>query len=816
MKAPRSPRFARLVPLLLAVLAYPAAGQDDARVQSDMDFARALASRFAYIDMAEKVMTELEAQGLTDSNKEGLGLLKCDVYAAGAKSEPSAEKRLGLYDKAIAAFEDYMEENPYSEFLPQARRNYVDLVNNYGRVLEITLGDLLGDEAETTRERIRTVLDNGLKLTGDLIDELSTTVNQVEKLEKWRLMLNRGQMLLTLANVSEDGTWYYGQAEQVLQDLALDAGETSGPGLNAYVLLSRVMFAQGDYLTATDYAGYVVEIVMPSEATARDQRWNNIPFEEKAVRWKLAELATATLVDSYMAAGKNETACAWALHFYNNWRVEGFTVSPLGYLSLLACASALLDSGGYVGGGLNQGKLRWFADEESMKAAGLSGTRNTRSSLDMSLSIAQAVNDANRGNTLQVRAQKVIADITSRPGVQVSPDILYEAAQGEYNAGDYAKALAAFKGILAQLDGRDEATKQEYAPKVLYHMGKSLGRMKRPLEAAMAFREGATTWAGDPEYQEKVAKGYYDNIRTAQRASGGDQTLVNMSREAEKIYADSLTNAGDAGTLIWRQAERVYGEKDYAGARTKFLEIQEGADDYEKARVKAAVCLYKMKDIEGAATEFRDYLEAYVPDPDKTLNETKKKTKRQEAMAMGTFYLGRIDYNAQQWDGVAKWLAGYDEAFPSQTEYAPNALYMLLIARLAQSDVEAAKAISARMTEKFATHKMTGTGASKIYNALKQERDALPAGDAGAAGLEAQMAEALHLSNELASEPKFDNVRAESKLWLELARWEEARAAPTRSSIRWSPRPRTTPASPSPTRCAAGAVRYPVGSRAIS
>ena len=66
MKAPRSPRLARFLsaPFLLAVLAGSAPAQSDSAVTSDMDFARALATRFAYIDMAEKVMTDLEGQGL--------------------------------------------------------------------------------------------------------------------------------------------------------------------------------------------------------------------------------------------------------------------------------------------------------------------------------------------------------------------------------------------------------------------------------------------------------------------------------------------------------------------------------------------------------------------------------------------------------------------------------------------------------------------------------------------------------------------------------------------------------------------------------
>ena len=70
-----------------------------------------------------------------------------------------------------------------------------------------------------------------------------------------------------------------------------------------------------------------------------------------------------------------------------------------------------------------------FETEDEMEAAGFSGARNSRSALDLALLIAQNVNDQNRGNTLQWRAQQVISAIIERPGVSVSPDILFEAAQ---------------------------------------------------------------------------------------------------------------------------------------------------------------------------------------------------------------------------------------------------------------------------------------------------------------------------------------------------------------------------------------------------
>jgi tetratricopeptide (TPR) repeat protein len=776
MKSARLPHLAVLLPIACA-LAPAAAGQSERQLASDMEFARQLASRYAYVDLSEEIISKIEARQLTGKDAEALGLLKCDVYAAGAKGERMAEMRLELYDKAIEAYRDYLRENEYSDFVPTAQRNYVDLVNAYGRILEIQLDEYFGEELATLREKIKTVVEDALDLTSALIDETSGASTKTEKNERWRLMLNRGQMLLTIANVSEDGSFFYTRAEQTLEDLALEAGETSGPGLNAYLLLARVKLAQGSAREAADFSQFVVDVAMPTTDETRDQYgWKDATFEDKLPRWKLGEVATSVVVGSFTELGDSQVAADYALHFYNTWKSEGFDISPLGHLALLEVARALLESGGYVGGRLTSGDLEWFETQEEMNGAGYQGTRNARSALDLALSVAQTVNDENKGNTLQVRAQKVISEIIGRPGVKVSPDILFEAAQGDYFNDDFPQALDSFKGIMRQLDTRDEATQQEYAPKVLFHIGSSLAKMDRNLEAAMAFREAATTWAGDPEYQEKVCTGFYRSIGLAKTASGNDPLLENLYLEAENM----LRSVGTAskGQISFRQAERAYGAKDYTEARAKFLEVEEGDDLYEKALSKAALCLYKVKDTAGATAEFSRYLEQYVTDPRTKPVDAKKRSVREEAMAVATFYLGRMSFSAGDYPVVIERLSDYAEAFPDQTDYAPNALYMVVVSHLGNGDIEDAKGVVTHMKEVFGNHKMTGSSAGQVFNALSAEEEkARKSGDEVTAdAFKVQMAEYMHLSNELAPEPKYDNLRKESSLWVDLGRWVEAQA----------------------------------------
>jgi len=773
-------RLALLLPsgMLFGCLAWP---QTDRRVEADMDFARGLATRFAYVDLAEEILADLEQRKLSGTQAEGLGLLKCEVYAAGAKGERKAENRLPLYDKALEAYLSFLSKNEYSDYLPDAQRSYVDLVNNYGRILEMTMADQVGPEREATREKIKQVIDAGLELTGNLIDGTANATTRTAKNERWRLMLNRGQMLLTLANVSEDGTFLYGRAESTLEDLALEAGEHSGPGLNAYLLLARVKLAQGESQSAADFATFVYDTVLPLDEKAREEHgWKEMPYEDKVMRWKLGELALDACVEALLGLGNVEQAARYALGFYGDYRREGFEISALGNLSLLSCAKAMLEAGGGVGvegATPAEQRYRWFDSVDAMENAGYRvgarGTNRGQSSVDLALSIAQAVNDANKGNSLQVLAQKVISQIIERPGVEVDPEILFQAAQGDLFSRDFPQAVQSFKGILGQLDDRDTATRQEHSPRVLYHLGRSLEGMGRNLEASMTFREAATRWAGDPEYDQKVADGYYNAIRRAKATAGGDPMLENLYLEAENLL--KALDAG-GGAIAFRQAERAYNKQDYTEARTLYQQVEEGTEDYEKALVKAALCLLKQKDEVGARKELEDYLQNYVNDPRTKPVDARKIRARAEAMAQATYYAGVIAYQANEWDRVIAYCENYAKEYPDQDSYAPTALYLAAKSYLAKLDVASAERLLAELNETFATNPSTGNTAYAIFEALKADQEkAAAAGDgAKAVALASKMAGNLSLFNELSSKPNYSAMRQESTLWIELAEWQRA------------------------------------------
>ncbi len=768
-----APRFLSHGLVALLTCAPLAAQRSERAIGDEMDFARELAVRYQYMDLAEQVLSKLASERLSDDQKAHLALVQSQIFTEGAKREGDPKKRLETFAKAAESYRDFFDKYPASELRAAAESSYLGMVNNYGRALELSLAEAVGDEAAALRETIKTVLDDGLKRTSSLKDAYDRPdLTPVEQQEKFRILLDRAAMLITQGNVSEDPEFLFSRAQNELEEVAQKAGETSGIGLHACLQLAKLNRARGSFSEAEAFAEFVVTTAVPKDPEQPD--WKELAFEAKAERFKLVELAIPDLVASVAAQGNMAKACGWSLYFYNTWKREGFTISPLGTLGLLAAARTLLDAGGYVGGSMTAGNLRWFESEEEMQKAGLSG-RDTRTALELALKTAQDVNTENKGNTLQIQAQKLISDVISRPGVVVPPDVLYEAALGEYNTKNYAAAVDSMKGVMRALDERDDATRREYMPKVLFHVGQSFSQLQRPLEAAMAFLDGATTWSGDPEFQPKLAQGFYRDIGTVRRSAGGDKTIEELFLRGERLVSESASGAG-VDEIKWRQAERAYDQKDFDKARESYLAVGVAADTHEKAITKAALCLYKKNDKDGAKREFTAYLTNFVTDAKNAITGARKQAAREEARAQATYYLGKMAFDEQAYDEVLRVLVGYEKAFPTQVEYAPNALFMVVQAQLAKKDLAAAKATSATMQATYATNRFTGNAAFSLFQALKSEQEAAEkAGDqARARTLQQEMAQYVRVSNRVATDPNFNNLRVESTLWLALGEWESA------------------------------------------
>jgi len=770
------------------------AQKSDAQIGDDIAFAKGLAKEWGFVGLATDVIERIEREGVPTRQRERLGVTKCEIFEVGALNERDRVRRNELFRQALEAYKEFIDGNPLSESRPEAESGFVRISSAYARSIEISMEDVVGAEVDALRARRIEVLTAAVAKTGDLIDELNAVPvddrSEAQKRDLYELKLNRGQMLLDIGRTQENGTFSFEQARQILEELVFDSGEGTPTSLRAYDMIGQVYAAQEEWTLARDFFQAVVDMAIPPDPVA----WrtmieeNELEQADKEKRWLFVELSTEGLCDALGALGQTETACRYALHLYNTQKREGFSFSKqLGYPSLLAAARTLLDSGGWIAGSLTSGDAEWFADEDAAKAA-VASRRNRYSAADVALRIAQQVNTENRGNVLQIHAQKLISEVIARSGVEVAPAVLFEAADGDYHEKNDVAALAGFRRVLGALDGKDVATRTEFGPKTFFRMGRTFERMGLELEAAMAFREGCTTWQGDPEYDSPNAQGFYRVMQSVQRGTPGDTVMRSLYQQSETLAATLV--AADADEINFQKGERARRAGSWDEAIDVYGKISKSGNSYEKGLVWIAVCTLRKGEVDAAERLLMDYLQRFIADPINDPGSSQvRQVKRQDAVTTALFYRGfiaakRAEASAQAdlvagvgdpalWRRVIELLDGYYKDYPDQTSYTPMTLQMVMSAHLALEEIDAAKVAYGHLIEEYEDSKQAGPASIQFYKTLEGRRArAIEQGDAPRAReLLREMATLLQLGNKTASTPSYPNLSMEARHWMELGEW---------------------------------------------
>ncbi|WP_419195435.1 tetratricopeptide repeat protein [Engelhardtia mirabilis] len=762
-----------MVPTSTSAFGGQAVDKTETELREDIDFARGLAADWQFIDLAESVLEGLASSKLDRDLRQELELARCEVYGAGARYSADPNLREQLFVQALDSYRNYIDNNERSPVIADAKRSYVDLGAAYIASMEMALEDAVGEEATRIRETLADRLEELLQYAGEQVAELNavTGLTERERQELAKLMLYRAQMALTYGRLGDDYSSYLDSAATFVEDLTFAFGSTSGWGLSAYLVLGDVYKAQGAPADAADMYVFVVDTTIPFDRSA----WSAWIAEAQPSQarldglWYFVELGTPKLIEAQLAAGDAEGALTSALHFQNTWRREGFNLSPQGYLAMLSVARTLLDVGGFLGG--DREELAWFESYEAAKDAG-NNDRRIRPSADLALELAGLVNEQNVGNTLQIRAQRLIADAIGRPGVEVDLTVLFEAAKGYYNSQDYDRAIGAFRSVMAA--AKDETARRLHYPKVLWYIGRSFQRLDRQLEAAMAFREGIERWSGDAEYDAQNANGYYSAMQLVRRTIKDDQEIERRFREAES-YKASL---GDNTDIVYTQAMRAFDEKDFDFARETFQQVESQATNYEKSLVKAARCFYETGKLDQALAELDAYLQNFVADPRNRLGptETARQAARDEATAEAVYFQGQIAWDQGRHADVVKLYGDFADRFPGQSDLAAATLYYCIQSSLELDDLAGAKRFEQRLVKEFPTAQWTGNGATRLFNHVADARDrALQAGDVEVAKqMLREMASYLEISNSLATTPSFRSLLQEARLWRDLGEWSKA------------------------------------------
>jgi hypothetical protein len=227
----------------------PVQGASDAEIRRDIEFARGLAADWSFVDLSEAVLRRIEQGGVSSRMSTELALVKCEVFAVGARNARSAEDRNRLYEEALTAYKAFLRDHSQTDKRAAAEAGFVAVSADFAQSLARSLEETVGEQAETLRKRQVEVLGEAVSKTGDLIANLKALkdkdeLSEAQKRELYELMLNRGRMLLELAKAQEDGGFNYEQSHQTLEDLVFTAGEGTPYALRAFIGLGDVYAAQ--------------------------------------------------------------------------------------------------------------------------------------------------------------------------------------------------------------------------------------------------------------------------------------------------------------------------------------------------------------------------------------------------------------------------------------------------------------------------------------------------------------------------------------------------------------------------------------------
>lgn len=382
---------------------------------------------------------------------------------------------------------------------------------------------------------------------------------------------------------------------------------------------------------------------------------------------------------------------------------------------------------------------------------------------------------------LQVRARELLAAVIDRPGVVASSESLMEAAEGKFQSGDYAGAIEIYARLLRELEGTDDVVRREFGARAQYQTGNCYRLLDRPLDAAMAFRAGCTSWRAGTEYDRKNAQAFYEMMRSLRSSSGG------ATPAADELFAEAQTLVADLGApardqVLWWRAQALEDEQEYERAIEEYRLIEPSSDCYEKAMVGIGSCLLHLDQVDEARRIFEDYLMVYVQDPAKVPATPAHRARRREATALAEFYRGYlVSMQANQSGDLAQhaqsieYLQRFAQDHPDQTKLVPQALYYLTLSQLASIELGAARATLARMASEHAGSSFTGSASIAVYKRLAALRETTSDPEEGQRLLR-EMAECLSRANALAPAASFSNLRIESSHWEDLGEWAEAEA----------------------------------------
>ncbi len=807
----RSPRRSPLATSLLvfgaltSTWAAAAPQKSAANVEADLAFARGLASKWSFVDLAEEVLREVSSGRLDSDEAATLALLRCEIYSVGARNERDPAKRNQLFDEAIACLDSYITSNSGAPTAFEAKEAFVQASQIYARSLQIALEDAVGEEAPALRKKRYDVLKQAKDRCDELIEALSLSSSgeggpsEADIARRYELMLSKGQIASEMSTADGDEPGSRVLAIDTLEALIFEANEGTPFALRASAALGEVYYAGKDYETAAAFYDSVADNIIPFSPQQREEllEWSKMEAPLKQRRFLFVELGMGGILRSYLALDDTATAIQRALYFWNLYRKESFQLSQFGYESLLEIARVMLASEGTLGGDLAAGQAEWFATAEEATAK-FRQARLRTSTTAFARQVAGDIAQNAPSNALKTAAGKLLNEIARRPGQTISLDEMFNGAMAKFREKDFAGTREAVNAMLVRMDALEAAERVEYGARVYFLLGEALRYDGRNLEAAYAYREGAVNWR-DEEYDEKNAKYFQALVAPLARAAGDDPDMRMLLDEAENVVANKgPALQGDA--VFFNRGKRAQDAEKWTDAITEYEKVGENAVDYEVAYVNIGVCMFRAGQVADALKRFDAYLDQVRVDPKRATESPAALAKRKGASATAEFYRGFILHavaskrfdSSQDAAGFRKVLEnydGFDVRYEDQPSLCAIALKLVVDSHAKLSQADEAQATLDKMVARFPDDKQTAAAAVTLFKTLTtrlEQRTAANAPEAEVRGIKTSMARAIGVSNRISASPDYPNLKQEGDLWFELGDWARAKDALSRVVAKFS------------------------------
>lgn len=779
-------------------LSAPAFAQSmsDKAVESEIEFARGLARDWTFVELAQGVLDGVAANKPSDRMKGELALVRCELFAIGASRVDDPTEANALFERGYAAYKDYIDSNKTADNRDEAEAGLVKLSIDYSASIDAALEEAAGEEAETLSARKLELIEDAISLNSALVDELagvkSSERTPDQNLRRWILMLQKGDLYSERTKLLGD-PFSKESAIEAYEELSFDAGLASEFALRADAGIGNVYMSQGEPDIALEYYTGMVDNVLPMDPSVREEKlgWSDLPLEIKEKRFNYVELGMAGIQKAARASGQNDLGIEFGLFMYNMYRIEGFSLSTYGHEALLGIASTMVETGGFVGGDLGDGKGKWYATEEAMQAE-VKRRNQRQSAVEFALQLVnQVAEDTSRSST-KVKAGKLLEEINSRPDIEISANQLLEAAKGKRLAQEWSGALGAYYAVLQRMDTMEQQERLTLGTEVYGGIAEVLRRQGRSYEAAVTYREAIENWP-DILINTRHAKGWRSALKNWGDESGTKGTPeyerhLKLAEDAVIRFADPDQGPDD---ILYSQGNKALTRNDFDGALEKFRQISVGTPVYDPAQVRIGQTLVKSGNGGEGVRHLIDFIDNYATDPANAPGSPKGEDTRKESLARATYYLGVILHksatskfkksdgsNVAGFNAVVSRTKSFAGDFPKHKHVA--VVQSLLVDSHAKlGDAANAAIVLDQLVQAFPDSPYTGSAALDLYKTYEAKRETLagadPKDEEAIDGLTRKMADSLAIYNGVAPRAGYIYLNNEADLWLQLQEWGTAK-----------------------------------------